>query len=84
MFQRNGVMSYKTNKMIRYVDEIFSHLSGKIFPYMIKSSDLSQFYASKFNIGITSWDCHASLVIKVKKSFTLGKKHLKKMDLRKL
>ena len=68
VFQRNGVKNYKTNKMIRYVEDNFSHLSEKIFPFIIKSNDLTQFYTSKFVIGITNWDNHASVLIKVKRN----------------
>jgi hypothetical protein len=68
VFQRNGVKNYKTNKMIRYIEDYFYHLSKKIFPFIIKSNDLTQFYTSKFVIGITNWDNHASIVIKVKRN----------------
>jgi hypothetical protein len=65
VFQKNGICCYKINKMIKFVNNNFIHLKGKIYPFVIKSHDLTKFYSSSYSIGITTWDKHASIVIKI-------------------
>lgn len=68
VFQKNGVSGYKINKMIKFLNNNFIHLTEKIYPFVIKSHDLTKFYSSSYLIGITSWDKHASIVIKMPKN----------------
>ncbi len=68
IFQRNGVTTKRINQMIGYIRETFYHISNLIYPKTILSNDLSSFYNSKYIFGITSWDRHASLLIKINKT----------------
>lgn len=65
-FGKNGVNSTITNNMINVANQTCPNVSKNMYPRMIRSKDLHNFYNSDYKIAICAFgDRHARLIVKV-------------------